>query len=1254
MILPFLIISIIINLIKNQKQKEIYKCGVDTFIFNDIIEIDPKPIDHNSLLYRRRLKDVDEDGFKDFNIYIDMTNLKKEIELYKIQNYSGLFINSINKAKETLQKLLKVKSLEIDFNLNDDDIRDNIGIDYWDEEKFGTKAMGKGINMFYLGIDLVIFAKFEKMDDDILASSSAVIMNSITGHPIVGVVYINKNIDFSIKNSQEYFQSIILHEFTHILGFNKYHFYYYLNIIEEKDNIFFINSTKVVQVAQKYFNCSHIDGIPLEDYGSFGTVGSHWEARVLLGDYMNGIIYPEEQVISEFTLALLEDTGYYKANYYTGGLMRYGKNKGCDFLNKACVDNSTKQINPYFENEFYDSIHADYEIDNSCSSGRQSRTYNAFWNRSYFYNPYNSPFNGWPSADFCPVPESYSLENKINYYVGHCSNKGSGEYGMFIQSTKDSTYNTSAQMKLITGETYSDHSFCYLSSLINKGKNLNHKYSKDVRAVCFETFCSSKSLTVKINNDYFVCPREGGKIEIEEYDGFFLCPDYNLICSGTVLCNDMFDCVDKKSKVKEESYLYDYEIKTTQNIDRAEEDNVNNKTNYELSDEGKCPKYCSQCKENKICSKCTDGYFRAKKEENILCLSKKDLEEGYFLYNSIYYECLENCKKCTNKNICEECRFGFTKNNNKCIGKIENCEEYIDINTCKKCKKQFAFKENERKNCTNITQLGEYYSKDGGISFFLCDGKGEEHIQNCNKCNYNENKLKCNECKNGFILLDEEKNKCYSKNIINDSNKTFYYINNTHARTCSKEIKNCLLCESDNKCIKCENNFYFLNDIKSKCYNGSEIKIKEYYLSKDNSTYYSCKNLKYNSFPNCKECSGNNTCSLCNFGYYFFNGNKTQCIYLNPLEANKYYVDPKDKSNLKKCSDYNQKCIECEYNYLYNDFYCFLCAENYGLFYYSYKCFLLSEYYDNIKEYNMYLLKTEFSYNYLYFYIFFDFEFPDDFYLTLPLKYISNSSEIDVTLYMWDYNEENKIGAFYGNMPYTIEYLSEIEINWKDIKDNKNKSINYTINTDYSDYFENLDFLDLYGTLNFTELKIYGVTGITKGNYFNLTLNKKISIEKKIKIKFMEYDNKSNVIEADCLLSKNSNYNLPCTIIGKENKKYIMKDYFYIDKNEDQLISISMKNPSQNYLMIESNLDDLDNLNIFNKTSTSNSGKKISGGIIAIIIVGGLLFVAIIITIVIIIFKKKEKKEANKYREKSMSDNSKNPLPFNTESSSIP
>ena len=99
-------------------------------------------------------------------------------------------------------------------------------------------------------------------------------------------------------------------------------------------------------------------------------------------------IYTDEQAISEFTLAFLEDTGYYKVNHYTGGLMRYGKNKGCKFVEEKCVKNY--EIDPYYENEFFDTIYSDSNYDSSCTSGRQSRSYFYFqqYNKSipYYYN----------------------------------------------------------------------------------------------------------------------------------------------------------------------------------------------------------------------------------------------------------------------------------------------------------------------------------------------------------------------------------------------------------------------------------------------------------------------------------------------------------------------------------------------------------------------------------------------------------------------------------------------------------------------------------------------------------------------------------------------------------------------------------------------------------------------------------------------------------------------------------------------------
>ena len=102
-----------------------------------------------------------------------------------------------------------------------------------------------------------------------------------------------------------------MHEISHILGFNTFTFKAFnLSYSKTVDGItkHYINSTKVLQKAKLHFNCENIKGIELENQGGDGSVGSHWEARYMLGDYMISTDYPEV-VISDITLALFEDTG---------------------------------------------------------------------------------------------------------------------------------------------------------------------------------------------------------------------------------------------------------------------------------------------------------------------------------------------------------------------------------------------------------------------------------------------------------------------------------------------------------------------------------------------------------------------------------------------------------------------------------------------------------------------------------------------------------------------------------------------------------------------------------------------------------------------------------------------------------------------------------------------------------------------------------------------------------------------------------
>ena len=249
----------IIQIIHCQENREFYRCGVDDE------EIIPLPAT-NIVPMEKDNRRLDDGDFGDFNIYLDLINIKNDIIKYHLEDYQDLFIDSLNKAVETLESLLKVKKFEKGFIFSDEQIT-NIGIKDWNKTLIGTNAKG---NSKQLGIDLFIFGRFDdQMDEYTLASAGPRYMDPKTYQPIVGLVNINTNVNYSKIHSKEYFQSIIIHEFTHILGFLKSYFTnYFNNIFNRTDEYglirYYINSTKVLEVAKKYYNCSNIDGVELE------------------------------------------------------------------------------------------------------------------------------------------------------------------------------------------------------------------------------------------------------------------------------------------------------------------------------------------------------------------------------------------------------------------------------------------------------------------------------------------------------------------------------------------------------------------------------------------------------------------------------------------------------------------------------------------------------------------------------------------------------------------------------------------------------------------------------------------------------------------------------------------------------------------------------------------------------------------------------------------------------------------------------
>ena len=406
---------------------------------------------------------------------------------------------------------------------------------------------GSDYNSWGYDNDLVIIPYFsDTLQSSVLAAATACVAISETMEPKMGVIMINPNLDFSYTNSERFLTMLFLHEISHVLIFHQA-FFFSLNMISEQqkngETIYYIKTPTVLEKAKLHYNCNSITGIPLENYGGAGSAGSHWESRYLLGDYMIATDYPEI-VISDISLAVFEDSGLYKVNYYTGGLFRFGKGEGCNFLEEKCItDGST-----LFANEFCIKTQEPF-----CTSGHLSKghCYMAQYSSdlsSYYRYFKNAKIGGYAPADYCPISFD-NLYDKTNYYFPtNC------KYGKTSMTHPD------------YGEKVGDNSVCVESSLVPSWSQQGETY----RSICYEIKCDkdSKTIYVFINGNTVQCPMSGGLIENPSgFRGKIICPDYNSVCTSEVWCNDPLDCINKGVEADKDSYYYSYSLPSRSGTD---------------------------------------------------------------------------------------------------------------------------------------------------------------------------------------------------------------------------------------------------------------------------------------------------------------------------------------------------------------------------------------------------------------------------------------------------------------------------------------------------------------------------------------------------------------------------------------------------------------------------------------------------------------------------------------------------------------
>ena len=484
--------------------------------------------------------------------------------------------------------------------------------------------------------------------------------------------------------------------------------------------------------------------------------------------------------------------------------------------------------------------------------------------------------------------------------------------------------------------------YCLSNNLITDCKKCNNI---DSCLLCRDgfTFISDDKNICKDKNDL------GNKYFIDENDNtiYRKCNDYINNCDTCLskdicltcvnqygLYNDRARCVsvaDKKYYKKDDNLYY----LCSESIDNCNEctsetECLNCINNYDLIGEVCLPiiEHCESYDNNRKCIQCSRGY--------------KIVNNGDICKIEI-----DNCIRLSDNYKCAECEDNYRLSDNVCYKKINNCDIYEEDENCKKCKNGYAFEENIRLVCKNINTFEEYYTIDG-ISYYKCDGIGDNRINKCKKCEYNNNELICKECKTNFVMKDDEYDKCYSKELfLND--KKYFFENSFNVKTCSKVIDNCKECEKKNGdviCTKCENNYFLVDDDYNNCKPESEIPIEEYYLNDNKDHYYSCGNNKYNSIDNCKKCNKKNSCYLCKEGYTFINNIKSFCEKIEDL-GNHYIPDVKDISLYRKCSYYIPYCDTCSSKDL-----CLSCLNQHGLYNDKSKCVYINDenYFKNSRD----------------------------------------------------------------------------------------------------------------------------------------------------------------------------------------------------------------------------------------------------------------------------------------------------------------
>lgn len=300
-----------------------------------------------------------------------------------------------------------------------------------------------------------------------------------TNQPTWGLLSWNTNyFNFDLLSFQMNLK-IGIHESTHLLGFSNILFSNYLNgkfVTNSKGA--FLNGTYIQKAIREQYGCSNASGMLLESGGGSGTSMSHWSYKAAYNEFMTAGVLISNPTISYLTLALLEETGWYKSIFKGfGQFLNWGYRKGC-----AMLDASNCNSDEY-----------------CTSEGTKACDYDG------------------TSLGFCKN-ETLTSCLFVKFYVNYiCTDPN------FL------TKNLNANISGMTGESGGQFSRCFSSNLVvNGAEQTKHPFR------CYKTMCSisGRTLTIQVGNTFALCLFPSQNITVPGYSGYLTCPkSFQRICA---------------------------------------------------------------------------------------------------------------------------------------------------------------------------------------------------------------------------------------------------------------------------------------------------------------------------------------------------------------------------------------------------------------------------------------------------------------------------------------------------------------------------------------------------------------------------------------------------------------------------------------------------------------------------------------------------------------------------------------------------